>query len=140
MEGDDVWAGFEGEVLEEFITELPGVFAHASEPVNACEHEPTEFNSDTSSSSDSSDSDEVDVEFAQIKFDNTPTAAKPRMPAKFSSTRLYVHTVWKTVHKAHSTEVGKLACGRKVHAGFVLMPPACPLIRPNCTGCFGLQP
>ena len=93
--------------------------------------------SSTSNSSSSDDSDLVDVEIADIAKSSEPFPLPARLPAKRSGERIYVHKLWCTVHKGHSDDPSKLACGRPIHAGFSFIPEGCNLVRPNCSTCFG---
>ena len=99
--------------------------------------EEVEAESSTSDSQVSQGNDLCDEELADIAHDSTPLALPIRAPAKAAGHKLYVHSIYSTVHKSHVSEPLRLACGRNLHAGFIPLKDKCNLVRTFCTTCFG---
>lgn len=93
--------------------------------------------STSDSDSQSGDSDLVDEEIADIVAGQVPLALQTRSAVRESGERLYVHKLWKTIHKSHASIDTKLACGRRIQAGFQRLPNDCNLLRSRCIVCFG---
>ena len=97
---------------------------------------PEELESDTSGSDGSTDSDALDEALSMAHSTTVPTVVAKFSAADYHGAELFLHSIWCTLHRAHETDVSKLACGRAKHAGFKRMDPASGVIRAQCTVCF----
>ena len=91
---------------------------------------------DTSGSDSSSDSDAVDEALDDVKRARLPTAVGPASATSYVGADFFVHRLWCTLHRAHPTDVSRLACGRHKHAGFNKHDPKSGVIRAECAVCF----
>ena len=136
----DVWE----DLQEEEVADDDNVSLNVSESScppsvqNAVEKPPStssELESQTSSSSDSDSSNNVDRAFAITHAASIPSVQNLSAPKLRE--RCFFHGLWKTLHKAHDSEVGKLKCGRRIHSGFSVYVDDQVVQHPHCKDCFG---
>ena len=93
--------------------------------------------SDSDSTSDDSDDDSIEAErdtnIALVQ--SVPETHRIRRPAKFGNARLFIHKLWRTLHRENTNDVMRLACGRLKHSGFVQTSIEGEF--PKCNTCFG---
>ena len=126
------------ELLEEPVVEVEQEADGSFKPVNEVEAEHGVLAlSDSDSTSDDSDDDSIEAEretnIALVQC--VPETHPIRRPAKFGSARLFIHKLWRTLHRENANDVLRLACGRLKHSGYV--PTSIEGEFLKCNICFG---
>ena len=97
-----------------------------------------EENSSSSDSEGSSSANSAeDVLLSELAKFGSPENLRAKKPSASLSDVRYIHSRLKTLHSGHAAIVLKLACGRRLHAGYRIIVDVDDFPYPKCTNCFG---
>ena len=98
----------------------------------------SEENSSSSDSEGSSSANSAeDVLLSELAKFGSPENLRAKKPSASLSDVRYIHSRLKTLHSGHAASVLKLACGRRLHAGYRIIVDVDDFPYPKCTNCFG---